>query len=292
MEQAPHFIYCEKIGTSNLGYISVAEAQQNIPFEIKRAYWTYYTPQDVVRGGHAHKELEQVIFAVSGTITFNTENKDGKKETFVLDHPSKGLYLPKLIWRDIHFTHNAVLLCLASGHYKEADYFRSFQEFKDYMVPGRLSLGDFSQDVLQKTFNWLNDPEIKKLTMTPDFTAESQNVWFEGLKENKTYFIKSLVLENQTIGVAGLKQIDQKARTAEYFGYIGEKKFWGKGLSQTILRLITDIARNDLNLKSLYLKVCAENIRAVRAYENFGFRYSAIENNIIKMTFNFDGNHS
>lgn len=132
MQQVPHFVNFEKIGSSNLGYISVAEAQQNIPFEIKRVYWTYYTPQDVVRGGHAHKELEQVIFAVSGTITFNTEDQQGNKETFVLDHPSKGLYLPKLIWRDIHFTHNAVLLCLASEHYTEGDYFREFADFKNF----------------------------------------------------------------------------------------------------------------------------------------------------------------
>ncbi|MBS1571601.1 MAG: FdtA/QdtA family cupin domain-containing protein [Bacteroidetes bacterium] len=133
MNTKPHYIQFSKIGSSELGYISIAEAEQNVPFPIKRVYWTYYTPQDVVRGGHAHKALEQVIFAVSGTITFNTEDKDGNRETFVLDHPSKGLYIPKLIWRDIHFTHSAVLLCLASEHYTEDDYFRDFNDFKNYM---------------------------------------------------------------------------------------------------------------------------------------------------------------
>lgn len=128
-----HIINFEKIGSSQLGYITITEAQKNIPFDIKRVYWTYYTPQDVVRGGHAHRDLEQVIFAVSGTITFNTEDKDGNKETFVLDHPSKGLYIPNLVWRDIHFTHNAVLLCLASEHYTEDDYFRDYEEFKTYI---------------------------------------------------------------------------------------------------------------------------------------------------------------
>lgn len=126
----PQIISLDQIGSSSLGFITIAEAQKNIPFDIKRVYWTYYTPQDVVRGGHAHKALEQVIFAVSGVITFNTEDLEGNKETFVLDHPSKGLYLPKLIWRDIHFTHSAVLLCLASQYYTEEDYFRDFEEFK------------------------------------------------------------------------------------------------------------------------------------------------------------------
>ena len=128
----PQIINLDKIGSSQLGYITIAEEQKNIPFDIKRVYWTYYTPQDVVRGGHAHKVLEQVIFAVSGTITFNTEDQHGNKETFILDHPSKGLYIPNLIWRDIHFTHNAVLLCLASDFYEEDDYFRDFDEFKKY----------------------------------------------------------------------------------------------------------------------------------------------------------------
>ena len=128
----PEIINLDKIGSSELGYITIAEEQKNIPFDIKRVYWTYYTPQDVVRGGHAHKNLEQVIFAVSGTITFNTQDQQGNKQTFVLDHPSKGLYIPNLIWRDIHFTHNAVLLCLASELYTEDDYFRDFDEFKNY----------------------------------------------------------------------------------------------------------------------------------------------------------------
>lgn len=127
----PYIITFDKIGSSELGYITIAETQKNIPFNIKRVYWTYYTPQDITRGGHAHKNLQQVIFAVSGIITFNTEDRHGNKERYILDRPSKGLYIPNLIWRDIHFTHNAVLLCLASECYIEDDYFRDYQEFKN-----------------------------------------------------------------------------------------------------------------------------------------------------------------
>ena len=130
----PHIINFDQIGSTNLGYITVAEEFKNVPFDIKRVYWTYFTPQDVIRGGHAHKDLQQIIFALSGIITFNTEDLEGNKKTFVLDHPSKGLYLPKLIWRDIHFTHNAVLLCLASENYDEQDYFRDFEEFKNFNI--------------------------------------------------------------------------------------------------------------------------------------------------------------
>ena len=83
MANKPHIIELEKIGSPSLGYITVAEYQKNIPFEIKRVYWTYFTPNEVLRGGHAHKKLNQVIFAVSGIITFTTENLQGNKETFI-----------------------------------------------------------------------------------------------------------------------------------------------------------------------------------------------------------------
>ncbi|WP_318847315.1 FdtA/QdtA family cupin domain-containing protein [Chryseobacterium sp. JV558] len=121
-----------KIGSPELGYITISETQKDVPFDIKRVYWTYYTPQDVSRGGHAHKNLQQLIVAVAGTITFNTEDKNGKKEVFVLDSPNTGLYIPKLVWRDIKFSHSAVLLCLASELYDEDDYFRNYQDFKNY----------------------------------------------------------------------------------------------------------------------------------------------------------------
>ena len=130
MENKPYIIELEKIGNPSLGYITVAEFQKNIPFEIKRVYWTYFTPNEVLRGGHAHKKLNQVIFAVSGIITFTTEDLQGNKETFVLDTPNKGLFLPEKYWRDIQFSHNAVLLCLASEVYTAEDYIRDYDEFK------------------------------------------------------------------------------------------------------------------------------------------------------------------
>ncbi|WP_226063796.1 sugar 3,4-ketoisomerase [Kaistella polysaccharea] len=130
MNKIPHLIMFDRIGSAGLGYISVAEVSKNIPFDVKRVYWTYYTPQDVIRGGHAHFELEQIIIAVSGIITFATEDSQGNKVDFILDSPEKGLFLPSKIWRDIKFSHNAVLLCLASKKYKDSDYIRDYEIFK------------------------------------------------------------------------------------------------------------------------------------------------------------------
>ena len=126
----PHLITFDSIGSPDLGYITVAEPQKNMPFEIKRVYWTYYTPQSVQRGGHAHHNLFQVIFSVNSNITIITESVSGQKETFVLDKPNIGLYIPKMYWRDIVFSHSAVLLCLASEPYSVEDYIRNYEQFK------------------------------------------------------------------------------------------------------------------------------------------------------------------
>ena len=113
----PYFIDFNTIGSSSLGYISVAEQLKNIPFEIKRTYWTYFTPQDVTRGGHANIDKELVLVAVAGIIHVTAELQDGYKESFVLDKPDKGLYLPKLCWHTMQYSHNAVQLVLASNSY-------------------------------------------------------------------------------------------------------------------------------------------------------------------------------
>jgi dTDP-4-dehydrorhamnose 3,5-epimerase-like enzyme len=128
----PRVFNLKSIGSADLGYITVAEYQNQISFEIKRVYWTYYTPNQVTRGHHAHKALQQCIFAVSGKIEFELINPNGEKLNFILDSPEKGLYIPKMYWRTIKFSHNAVLLCLASEIYVEDDYIRDFDEFINY----------------------------------------------------------------------------------------------------------------------------------------------------------------
>lgn len=127
----PHLIQFKQIGAPTLGYISVAEVEDNVPFEIKRVYWTYFTPNHVERGNHSHRVLEQVIISVAGIISFEFENLDGEVFKFVLDEPSKGIYVPPGYWRRMKFSHNAVLLCMASELYDEADYIRDYETFKN-----------------------------------------------------------------------------------------------------------------------------------------------------------------
>jgi len=126
----PQLIQFKQIGAPTLGYISVAEVEDNVPFEIKRVYWTYFTPNHVERGNHSHHALEQVIISVAGIISFEFESIDGEVFEFVLDEPSKGIYVPPGYWRRMKFSHNAVLLCMASELYDEKDYIRDYETFK------------------------------------------------------------------------------------------------------------------------------------------------------------------
>ena len=98
MHKTPSIINFPKIGSSSLGYISLAE-NETLPFEVKRIYWTYFTPEDVERGGHAHHDLDQILVAVAGKITVNTEMPGGSKKNFVLESPNQGVYLPKYSWQ-------------------------------------------------------------------------------------------------------------------------------------------------------------------------------------------------
>ncbi len=121
------------IGESNIGYISVVESQKQVPFPIKRVYWTYFTPESIIRGRHAHRETEQVLVAVAGTIKVTIESAQSSDiQAFILDRPSIGLYVPPTVWHTMHYSHTAVQLVLASHEYDPKDYIRNYEEFKEF----------------------------------------------------------------------------------------------------------------------------------------------------------------
>uniref|UniRef100_UPI004047E3BE sugar 3,4-ketoisomerase n=1 Tax=Algoriphagus sp. TaxID=1872435 RepID=UPI004047E3BE len=126
---APYYIDFPKKGKSQLGYISLVE-KDLLPFIPKRIYWTYFTPEDVVRGNHSHYELEQILVAVAGKVTVTIITIEGTEHEFILDSPDKGVFIPKLCWRVLKYSHNAVQMCIASLEYSESDYIRSYEEFK------------------------------------------------------------------------------------------------------------------------------------------------------------------
>jgi len=111
------------------GNLSFVEGGNHVPFEIRRAFWLYDVPGGESRAGHANKELEQLIVAVSGS--FDVQLDDGRsKKTVTLRRSYRGLYVPGMIWRDIYnFSSGSVCLVLCSGLYDPDDYFRDHGEF-------------------------------------------------------------------------------------------------------------------------------------------------------------------
>lgn len=112
-----------------LGNLTFIEGGQHIPFSIQRVYYLYDVPGGAERGGHAHRELKQLIIAMSGS--FDVILDDGyQKQRFHLNRSYQGLYVRTLIWRELdNFSSGSVCLVLASNRYDEADYYRNYDDF-------------------------------------------------------------------------------------------------------------------------------------------------------------------
>ena len=111
------------------GNLTAIEGGLHIPFEIQRVYYLYDVPGGSERGGHAHKDLHQIIIAMSGS--FDVELDDGKdKKRIHLNRSYKGLYVCPMIWRIIdNFSSGSVCMVLASNKYSESDYSREYSDF-------------------------------------------------------------------------------------------------------------------------------------------------------------------
>ncbi len=125
----PQLIQFHTHGESAIGYLAVAQIQQDIPFEVKRLFWTYFTPQSVIRGRHAHHATSMVLIAVHGRIEVHTELLSGQKNSFLLDRPDVGVWMPPLTWHTMQYSHDAVQLVLTDTEYVVTDYIRSYEEF-------------------------------------------------------------------------------------------------------------------------------------------------------------------
>ena len=111
------------------GNLTPVEGERDIPFEIQRVFYLYDVPAGETRAGHALKDVEQVIVAVSGSFDVILDSGAGRT-TVTLNRPSLGLYVRSLVWRELeNFSSGSVCLVFASGPYREESYYRNYEDF-------------------------------------------------------------------------------------------------------------------------------------------------------------------
>ena len=113
------------------GNLTFLQYPNQIPFEIKRTFWTYDVPGGEIRGGHAYYEKEEIVIALSGSFDVVVTNLDNSTEIFSLNRSYYGLYLPAKTWRHIeNFSTNALALHVSSRSFSNEDYVRDFEDYK------------------------------------------------------------------------------------------------------------------------------------------------------------------
>lgn len=150
------------------GNLSIIEQFRQIPFEIKRAYWIYDVPGGKNRGGHAYKENQEFIVALSGS--FDVELDDGKNiQTFSLNRSYFGVYVPKGMWRTMkNFSTNSLALVLSSTEYDENDYIMDYNEFKTW-----------TKDNSKVTVSTVNSSSVKVNEVKASFSANEGKSVFD-----------------------------------------------------------------------------------------------------------------
>ncbi|MFN8240004.1 MAG: GNAT family N-acetyltransferase [Bacteroidales bacterium] len=121
----------------------------------------------------------------------------------------------------------------------------------------------FDEVFLDLSWIWLNDPEIKQMTGTPDFTRESQQIWFKSLTLKTDYKIWGVHVNEVPAGACGIKNITNS--DCEYWGYIGEKNLWGHGIGFKLLTLMEMNAR-EIGKSTIWLRVTKQNVKAIQLY--------------------------
>jgi len=117
------------------GNLTFIQAEDHVPFDIKRVYYIYDVPGGSNRGGHAHKKLQQLMIAMAGSFDVILDDSR-ERRTFQLNRSYYGLYVPPMLWRELdNFSSGSVCMVLASAVYEEDDYYRNYEAY-------RLAMGD------------------------------------------------------------------------------------------------------------------------------------------------------
>lgn len=127
---SPKFLQFPQHGDDR-GRLVVIEGEADVPFKVSRVFYIYGSDPDVVRGRHANRRSEFVLVNVAGTSKVRTVEPDGTETVFDLDRPHTGVYVPRMVWKDMYgFSDDSVLLVLSSEHYDGSEYLRDWDEWR------------------------------------------------------------------------------------------------------------------------------------------------------------------
>ena len=113
------------------GTLIVVEGKEDIPFEIKRVFYMLGTDSTKVRGQHANRDSEFILVNIAGSSKVKVDDGKGNTKIFILDKPATGLYIPKMIWKDMYdFSKDSILMVLSNNHYDEKEYIRNYEDYK------------------------------------------------------------------------------------------------------------------------------------------------------------------
>lgn len=130
MKDSAYFIEFAEHGDER-GNLVVVEGEQDIPFAIQRVFYIYGSDATIVRGSHANRRTEFVLVNVAGSSKVKVEDGLGNEAIFCLNRPRTGIYLPKMVWKEMYdFSPDSVLLVICSEHYDESEYIRNFAAFQ------------------------------------------------------------------------------------------------------------------------------------------------------------------
>lgn len=145
---------------------------------------------------------------------------------------------------------------------------------------------EYDRRILEKSWEWLNDPEIKQIMNVSEINKEAQEEWFQNLKGRKDYHVVGIWRGDEPIGALGLKNITDS--DAEIFGYIGEKKYWGKAIGMDMMQAMLDHGRS-LGLSSIYAQMRRDNILSYKLHRRFGFlKEKDVDDLAIQMRFYYE----
>ncbi|AKQ46286.1 hypothetical protein TH63_12695 [Rufibacter radiotolerans] len=111
------------------GTLVSTQNEQGLPFAVQRVFWVYGGPEGSERGGHAHRTTQEVLVALQGSVQVGTQTAHGK-QVFDLTSPTQGLYIPPFCWITVRPSKGAILCCMTSTKYEEADYIRDYSDFQ------------------------------------------------------------------------------------------------------------------------------------------------------------------